>query len=80
MNQYTSRSGMKPAMDDLSNVMLLRADVHKVFDLQHFVLVPRYGDICVYVLGDSDQVRRLYHNTKLQPVLLGPEFLLTRFA
>lgn len=67
-------------MDDLFNVFLLRADVYKIFDLGQFVTVPKYGTLCIHVLGNSDQFRSWYHNTVLHPVLLGTEFLLARFA
>lgn len=80
MEQYTAKGRGRPDTNDLSNLVLLRRDLHAAFDQHDFVFVPKYGVLCTHLLGDSDQYRRLYHNTTLHPTALGPELLLARFA
>jgi hypothetical protein len=84
------------SMDDVSNAMLLRADLHKSFDAQKFVFVPKptrsvHGpstpDITseylfvTHLLSPSHELGILYHNVPLQPIPdVGREFLFARFA
>ena len=79
------RSGLG-AINDISNVMLLRSDLHTAFDQAKLVFVPKRslaaGDSFVtHLLASSTELRRLYHNTKLHPITgISHEFLLARFA
>ena len=56
MSQYTSGGNDEQrAINDLSNILLLRSDVHRAFDRKNFVFVPKYhGELYVNVVGDSE--------------------------
>ncbi|MCJ1422838.1 hypothetical protein MMC29_000718 [Sticta canariensis] len=74
------------AVNDPSNVILLREDLHTAFDQLKFVFVPKSainGDstLITHLLVDSSELCRLYQNTQLHSIDGIPrEFLLTRFA
>lgn len=74
------------AVDDPSNVMLLREDLHTAFDQLKFVFVPKAtanGDptLVTHLLVDSSELCRLYQNTELHSIDgIAREFLFTRFA
>ena len=79
MDQYTS--SWKVDIDHSFNLLLLRTDIHRAFDQREFVFIPKGNNIIhTHVLGDRREHRILYHNTKLHPVALSPEYLFTRFA
>ena len=80
MVRYIDNSSGRHEIDDVSNLVLLRSDVHGAFDQRKFVFAPKYGQLCTHVLGASDQYRRLFHNTTLHPTALGAELLFVRFA
>lgn len=84
MFRYTNqqRPGTEP-IDDSRNAILLRSDVHTVFDQKRFVLVPKASAFAVHVLapGFSSELSSLYHNVTLQPLAgIAVEYLLARFA
>ncbi|GAB1311872.1 hypothetical protein MFIFM68171_02082 [Madurella fahalii] len=69
--------------DDPRNIILLRSDVHKLFDARRFVLVPKQGVWTSHVpFGKpDDELIALYHNVELQPLKqVAVEFLFARFA
>lgn len=74
------------AVNDPSNVILLREDLHTAFDQLKFVFVPKStvnGDstLVTHLLVGSSELCRLYQNTELHSMDGIPrEFLLTRFA
>lgn len=69
------------AINDLSNLLLLRADLHRSFDGLQFVFIPKAdGVLCTHVLGESEELQTLYHNTLIHKVGVAPEFLFARFA
>lgn len=74
------------AVNDPSNVILLREDLHTAFDELKFVFVPKSatnGDstLVTHLLVNSSELCRLYQNTELHSIDGIPsEFLLTRFA
>ena len=84
------------SMDDVSNAMLLRADLHKSFDAQKFVFVPKASRpvhglsttdntpehiFVIHLLSPSQELGILYHNVSLQAIPdVGREFLFARFA
>ncbi|MCJ1471161.1 hypothetical protein MMC07_009809 [Pseudocyphellaria aurata] len=74
------------AVDDPSNVILLREDLHTAFDRLKFVFVPKSeanGDstLVTHVLAESSELCRLYQNAQLHSMNEIPrEFLLARFA
>ena len=82
MNEMYRYGATSPAaIDSPSNLVLLRSDVHKIFDKKSFVFIPKLDEtICIHVLSELRQQRSLYHNTKLHPVTIGAEYLFTRFA
>jgi len=69
------------SVDDLSNALTLRADIHKVFDDMTFAVVPKERRWVAHFLTTTQDLGRLYHNTKLQlPVSISVEALFSRFA
>ncbi|KAI9861207.1 MAG: hypothetical protein M1813_005380 [Trichoglossum hirsutum] len=72
-------------LDDVGNAILLRKDLHSLFDDRKFAFVPKpVGGSADYVshgLLWTSEFNRLYHNTILHPIPgVRPEFLLARFA
>ena len=78
------------AIDDVHNMILLRADLHKAFDDNKFAFVPKRetssepgGRIpyVVHMLSPSKELIKLNHNVHLQASdKLVPQFLLARLA
>jgi len=84
MFRYTKRQrpGSEP-VDDAQNAMLLRSDVHTIFDQKRFAVVPKRSVLVVHIAasGSSPQLRRLYHNVSLQPLVgVAIQHILARFA
>jgi len=85
MLRYSSRPEVLGAnsADDARNVLLLRSDLHHLFDQGRFVFVPKRGVWVVHVLFGlpNEELAALYHNVALQPLSeVAVEFLLSRFA
>jgi hypothetical protein len=78
------------AVDDIHNMILLRADLHKAFDDDKFVFVPKQETpseprskitYVLHILSHSTELAKLYHNVELQASeKLVPQFLLARLA
>ena len=78
------------AVDDIHNMILLRADLHKAFDDDKFVFVPKKEtpseprskiEYVLHILSHSTELAKLYHNVQLQASeKLVPQFLLARLA
>ena len=78
------------AVDDIHNMILLRADLHKAFDDIKFVFVPKKetpseteteSKYVLHMLSHSTELTKLYHNVQLQASdRLVPQFLLARLA
>lgn len=69
--------------DDPLDVVLLRSDIHALFDARRFFLVPKKGAWVSHVSSGSpsDELPTLYLNVELQPLKeVAVEFLLARFA
>jgi hypothetical protein len=84
MFRYTNqqRPGSEP-VDDAQNAMLLRSDVHTIFDQKRFAIVPKSSVLLVHILapGSSLQLTSLYHNVSLQPLVgVAIQYVLARFA
>jgi len=85
MLRYSSRPeapGTNSA-DDARNVLLLRSDLHHLFDQGRFVFLPKRGIWVVHVLFGlpNEELAALYHNVTVQPLSeVSVEFLFTRFA
>lgn len=68
-------------MNDISNAVALRADVHKVFDDKKFVFVPKDGRWVTHFLRQTRSVGSRFHNVPVELTpLVSVSFLLTRFA
>ncbi len=78
------------AVDDIHNMILLRADLHKAFDDIKFVFVSKKETpsepkskitYVLHILSHSTELAKLYHNAELQASeKLVPQFLLARLA
>jgi len=91
MVQYTNMDRITcEEMNDSKNSILLRSDIHYLFDDRRFALVPKplanasnSTGIVAHVIppGASKEIRELYHNVALQPLIgIAIEFLFARFA
>ncbi|KAJ9634073.1 hypothetical protein H2199_009104 [Coniosporium tulheliwenetii] len=83
-----SRYNLGPAdtLDDTANALLLRADLHIVFDKPRFTFVPKPAcdgsgmRLVVHLLEPSAELEHLYHNRELHASAVGIEMLYARFA
>ena len=85
----SSWAGLR-AVDDIHNMILLRADLHKAFDDDKFVFVPKREipseprskiTYVLHILSHSTELAKLYHNVELQASeKLVPQFPLARLA
>lgn len=69
--------------DDIANAVALRPDIHRCFDRNGFVFVPKEGKWVAHFLEHTADLGRLFHNRAVTSELTGsvaPEFLLARFA
>lgn len=68
-------------VDDISNVLALRSDIHTTFDDRKFVIVPKDGQWVVHFTHLTRDLGRLYHNTPLKLHSdISARCLLIRFA
>jgi hypothetical protein len=66
---------------DLSNVLLLRSDIHTAFDDRKFVIFPKQAaDFVVHMLEPTLYIGQIYHNILLRKPRCSIEFLFARFA
>jgi hypothetical protein len=68
--------------NDLGNVILLRSDIHTVFDERKFVLFPKSDKgFVVHMLEPTPDLAQLYHNVEVHPLMqCSPQFIFARFA
>ena len=82
MEQYVaqqSRTGN--AIDDPVNALLLRSDIHHVFNKLQFVFIPKADNVLVtYIVALNNKLCNLYYNVPLHSVYGAPQFLLACFA
>ncbi|KAM3547455.1 hypothetical protein ARSEF4850_010020, partial [Beauveria asiatica] len=82
MFQYSTwEEKAKP--DDPSNAILLRSDIHTLFDAKRIMIVPKQGKWVTHVLYGTahDELAECYHNVPLQPLTgISLEFLFARFV
>ena len=81
---YTNqqRPGTDP-VDDARNAILLRSDIHTIFDEKRLAIVPKSSILLVHVVapGPLIQLTSLYHNVSLQPLVgVSIQYVLARFA
>ncbi|KAI7590140.1 hypothetical protein KC316_g3535 [Hortaea werneckii] len=69
-------------LNNIENMLILRGDLHMLWDANSFVFVPKgpQGEMVVHVMRDSEELLELYHNRKTQPLFARYEFLFARFA
>ncbi|KAL5314418.1 hypothetical protein ACEPPN_018845 [Leptodophora sp. 'Broadleaf-Isolate-01'] len=83
MYQYNSNTNLGPnnLSNDVSNLLLLRSDLHKAFDDRLFCLYPKGNEFAVHVMEPTRDIGLLYHNTRTHPInACRAEFIYTRFA
>lgn len=71
----------KYLLHDSSNLILLRADLHKAFDDGKFIFCPKNGVYVAHMLQPTVEIGRMYHNVSLQPIQdCSAQMFFTRFA
>ncbi|KAF2752374.1 hypothetical protein EJ05DRAFT_481332 [Pseudovirgaria hyperparasitica] len=63
--------------------LLIRSDIHTVFDQKRFAIIPKSSAFLVHIvaLGSSMQLANLYHNVALQQLVgVAVQYLFARFA
>ena len=71
MGNYTMDVNAKASVGDGANMMLLRADVHSLYDKDKWTIVPKDTSLVFHLLSPSLELSRLYHNVPLQDNLNG---------
>jgi len=70
-------------VNDMSNAVLLRSDLHTAFDERRFVFFPKSqgSGFVAHVLVATPDIGQLFHNVPLQPITqCNPRFIYARFA
>lgn len=84
MNIYSfTLSDLSPAaIDDVNNGILLRRDLHIIFDQKVFRPVAKAGKVVSHYLERTKEMRNLYHNADIRMPGTSPpvQFLGSRFA
>lgn len=86
MPQYNSNISLDPQnlLNDMSNLILLRSDLHTAFDDRKFVIYPKDGNVdsfVVHMLEPTSDIGSLYHNSRTHPIhACRIQFLYARFA
>ena len=84
MSRYNMGEGH--TLEDSSNALLLRADLHIAFDIPKCVFVPKlfsdleHPQLVTHLLEASTELEHLYHNRRLQSTRSSIEMFFTRFA
>lgn len=64
-----------------NNTILLRRDLHKLWDDNKFAFVPKADQWIIHGLWNSSEIQEAYHNRLIQPLSgVSPYFFLCRFA
>lgn len=69
--------------DDPRNAVLLRSDVHTLFDAKRFLIVPKKSKWVTHVLygAAQDELARSFHDVQVQPLAgVSVEFMFARFV
>lgn len=77
------RVGGKGIINDPRNTLLLRSDVHILFDAKRFVIALKQGKWTTHVLqgAPQDELARNFHSIQMQPITdIAIEFLFARFV
>ncbi|KAF2735544.1 hypothetical protein EJ04DRAFT_599953, partial [Polyplosphaeria fusca] len=74
------RPGSEP-VDNSKNAILLRSDLHTIFDQKRFTVVPKSSVLLIHITAPTFELTNLYHNVSLQPIIgVAIEYLLAQFA
>ncbi|KAL8935162.1 MAG: hypothetical protein Q9216_005561 [Gyalolechia sp. 2 TL-2023] len=88
---WFTKNGLKMLPDDAdingfdtisttANLMLLRADLHKIFDDKRFVIVPKQGRLVTHFLVPADKYVYMHHNSEIRPTGVAIDFFFARLA
>ncbi|KAF8454632.1 hypothetical protein BDZ91DRAFT_747451 [Kalaharituber pfeilii] len=83
MRVYNDNQSLSPhhQLNDQRNCLLLRSDVHQVFnDRRSFVFVPKAGKIVNHFVTKTHDLGSLYHNRELGVLQVPAEFIFARLA
>lgn len=83
MFTYTANPDLSSDMRCADNAILLRRDLHKLWDDHRFAFVPKQGKWVLHALwrSPSNELETEYHNLELQPLYgVATHFLICRFA
>ena len=81
LGQYVAdRGALKSPVNDIANRILLRRDIHLLFDERLFVFYPKRGNFVVHFLEHTDDTLGNYHNAPLHPALCAGFFHYPRLA
>lgn len=82
MSRYANIRPDAEFIDDTSNAILLRSDIHSLFDQKRFVIVPKADNFVIHILASGSlELINCYHNVTLQPLTgVATEYLFARFA
>ncbi|KAI4117558.1 MAG: hypothetical protein LQ345_002237 [Seirophora villosa] len=88
---WFTKNGLKMLPDDAdingldtisstANLMLMRADLHKILDDKKFVIVPKRGRLVSHFLVPADKYVYMHHNSEVKPTGVAVDFLFARLA
>ena len=81
MSRYNAKTDLINELDDVSNAIALRPDIHKAFDQRNFLIARKNSKWVVHFLQVTEELGDLYHNT---PITINDGvsvfFLFARFA
>jgi hypothetical protein len=83
MSRYNENQALQLqwAIDDVSNGLVLRPDLHKAFDDRKFAIVPKQDRWVAHFFGRTNKLGALYQNQIIDiPDEVHPAFLLARLA
>lgn len=76
----SARSLSTSSLGDSQNMLLLRVDIHRLFDQGNFVFVPKGGKLAVHVLEAGSEVVNSYHDREMRECRCAIQFMFARFA
>ncbi|KAF9883280.1 hypothetical protein FE257_003800 [Aspergillus nanangensis] len=80
---YATRPGSSMDTNCPDNAIILRRDLHYLWDNHKFAIVPKQGKWVVHVLNNlaTNELQESYHNLETQPIIgVAREYLLARFG
>lgn len=88
MHNYNRDKHRNKTVTNVSNLFLLRSDIHTVYDMHKWTIVPKESradqgrpKLVFHQLKQSTELSQLYHNKQIHPIGgVSIEYLLARFA